>query len=384
MRSYREISLEDEDTGFAAYLVVEPSDRELSFGGMRIDTSVTREMVADLAKNMSLKLAVHGSPVGGAKAGVRMSPDDPRLPQFLHRFAQMCRELLTSTTILGKDMGAQQWMLDEIYHRLEMPQLGLARKRHPAADCPERLFELQGYIGNMTGKGVFWAIEQALGGRIEGARVLIQGFGVVGAGVACHLTQAGARLVGVSDREKAVLAPDGIGLQSLLDAKASNGLLAADKLPSSVVLAARDALLAQPADVLVLAAGSYLVDHDVAVRVQAPVVVEGANLALLPTARKLLHERSIRVVPDVVANSASAALVGHQIAAGNTLAAQPLWTDIEANIKRGAEVVERASKEFDIDSKSAFLRLMEAGTDALRPGARGTPFAADRRQSTGS
>ena len=384
MRSYREIAIEDDTTGFAAYLVVEPSDRALSFGGMRIDTSVTREMVADLARNMSLKLAVHGSPVGGAKAGVRMSPDDPRLKQCLRRFAEACRELLTSTTILGKDMGAQQWMLDEMYHQLEMPQLGLARRNHPKASCPERLFELEGYISNMTGKGVFWAIEQALGGRLRGARVLIQGFGVVGAGVAWHLTQAGARIVGVSDRDKAVLAPDGVDLETLQAARASNGVLDADKLPASLVMAARDELLTQPADVLVLAAGSYLVDRALAARVQASVVVEGANVALLAPARTLLHERSIRVVPDVVANSASAALVGHQIASGNTLAAQPLWTDIEANIKRSTDAVERMSKEFNIDSKSAFLRIMEAGPDALRSGAPGIPSAAERRQSTGS
>src|SRR5262245_35549989 len=106
-------------------------------------------MVADLAENMSLKLAVHGSPVGGAKAGLRASPDDPRLKGFLRRFALQCREVLTSNTILGKDMGAKQWMLDEVYGHLDMPQLGLVRRRHPGGQCPERLFELNGYVEDM-------------------------------------------------------------------------------------------------------------------------------------------------------------------------------------------------------------------------------------------
>src|SRR5881394_1320818 len=118
VRSYREIAVEDADSGFGGYLVVDSSEREISFGGTRIDLSVTREMVVDLAENMSSKLAGHGSPVGGAKAGLRASPDDPRLKQFLKRFAEECREVLTSTTILGKDMGAKQWMLDEIYQSL--------------------------------------------------------------------------------------------------------------------------------------------------------------------------------------------------------------------------------------------------------------------------
>ena len=384
MRSYREITVEDNDTGFAAYLVVDLSDRNLSFGGTRIDPSVTREMVAELAENMTMKLAVHGSPVGGAKAGLRASPDDPRLKQFLHRFAEECRELLTTTTILGKDMGAQQWMLDEVYRCLEMPQLGLARKHHPTAKCPERLFELDGYIQNMTGQGVFWAIEQVLGSALRGARVLIQGFGVVGAGVAWHLARVGARVVGVSDREKSLFAPNGFNVEALLAAKGGNGLLAADKLPASSVLAGRDELLAQPADVLVLAAGSYLVDGDVAASIQAPLVIEGANLALLPAARTLLHQRSVRVVPDVVANSASAAMVGHQIASGNTLTPRALWEEIEANIKYSTEAVERVSREFHLDSKSAFRQLMGSGPDALQPSTRGALSSRGGRQSYGA
>ena len=358
MRSYREIAVEDDESGFSAYLVVDSSDKDISFGGMRIDTCVTRDMVVDLAENMSLKLAGHGSPVGGAKAGLCASPGDPHLKQFLERFAEECRELLTSTTILGKDMGAKQWMLDEIYKSLDMPQLGVARKHRRTNNYPDRLFELDGYIENMTGKGVFWSIEQAMGGRLRGARVLIQGFGVVGSGVAWHLNRAGARIVGVSDRDKAILAPDGIEVAAVIAAKDENGLVDGDKLPASCSLGARDELLGQAADVLVLAAGSYVVDHDRAALVRAPLVVEAANLALMPAARDALHAKSVRVVPDVVANSASAALVGHQIASGNALSPTALWADIESNIRRCTDAVERVSNELDIDSKKAFRRIV--------------------------
>jgi glutamate dehydrogenase (NAD(P)+) len=319
-------------------------------------------MVVELADNMSMKLAVHGSPVGGAKAGLRASPDDPRLKQFLDRFAEECRELLSSTTILGKDMGAKQWMLDEIYKSLKMPQLGLARKNSRTTKCPERLCDLDGYIKHMTGKGVFWSIEQALNGALNGARVLIQGFGVVGSGVAWHLARRGASIVGVSDHDKAILNAEGIGLDTLMAAKDENGLLAEERLPLSCVITDRDDLLSQCADVLVLAAGSYVVDDDLAARIQTPLVIEAANLALMPGARNLLHANDVRVVPDVVANSSSAALVGHQIASGNTLCPQALWAEIEANIKRSTEAVYRVSKQLAVDSKTAFRHLMEAGS----------------------
>jgi glutamate dehydrogenase (NAD(P)+) len=358
LRGYREIAIEDRDGGFAGYLVVDSSDRELSFGGTRIDPSVTKEMVVDLAENMSLKLACHGSPVGGAKAGLRVSPDDPNLKRHLWRFAEACRDLLTSTTIIGKDMGAKQWMLDEIYSSLSMPQLGIAQRRFQT-HCPNRLCDLTGYITNMTGKGVFWAIEEALGGDVRGARVLIQGFGVVGFGVAYHLDVAGARIVGVSDRRKAVVNADRIALDVLMAAKGDDGLIAEEKLPETCLVIERDGLLTQPADVLVLAAGSYLVDGTTAAQIQAPVVVEAANMALLPDARLTLHEQAARVVPDVVANSASAALVGHQIATGNTREPRALWEEIEQNIKRSTAAVERVSRERGIDSKSAVRHVIQ-------------------------
>ena len=359
MRGYEEVAIEDEATGFGAYLVVEATEKPLSFGGTRVDLAVTRDVVVDLADNMALKLAGHGSPVGGAKAGLRVSPDDPRLKAFLLRFADECRELLTSTTILGKDMGAKQWMLDEVYASLGIPQLGLARRQCTSSTMPDHLSDLDGYIPHMTGQGVFWSIEQALGGDVHGARVLVQGFGVVGSGVAWHLARAGASVVGVSDREKAVVHSRGLDVAGLLAAKRDDGIVAPARLGKRCVVTGREDLLAASADVLVLAAGSYLVDGDLAARIRTPVVFEAANLALTPAARRVLHEHGARVVPDVVANSASAALVAHQIASGNTLLPRLLWAQIETNIKRGTEEVDRVSKELGIDSKAAFRHVVE-------------------------
>jgi glutamate dehydrogenase (NAD(P)+) len=362
VQTYRDIAVTVDSSGFQAYLVVELTDKDISFGGTRIDPSVTREMVVDLADNMSLKLAGHGSPVGGAKAGLRASPNDPRLKQFLRRFAEGCREQLTNSTILGKDMGAKQWMIDHIYASLQMPQLGIAQRNGRAATCPDRMGDLSGYIKNMTGQGTYWSIEQAAGGNLRGARVLIQGFGVVGAGVAWHLCQHGAVLVGVSDRDKAVVNEAGMALDILMAAKGDEGIIDSGKLPASWIIADRDSLLARRADILILAAGSYVVDADIAAHVQAPLVVEGANLALLPVARKVLHARAVHVIPDVVANSSSAAMVALQIASGNTIAPQVLWSGIEASIKRNTEAVQRLSRRLDIDSKSAFRGLIEIET----------------------
>jgi glutamate dehydrogenase (NAD(P)+) len=359
-----ELTLEDTRSGFLACLVVLDPDQPLSFGGMRIDPGTTLGMVRELADNMRLKLAGHGSPVGAAKAGLRASPRDPRLKARLAEFADECRELLTSRTIVGKDMGAKQWMIDEIYARLGIGQLDLARPRCGSAQRPKRLCDLEGYRPGMTGKGVMWSIEQALGGDVRDARVLIQGFGVVGSAVARYLSGAGAHVIGVSDRAKAVYGGEGLSLDGLIAATDESGLVREARLRCTV--GARDELLVREADVLVLAAGSYVVDVDVARRIHSPLVVEAANAAITDPAREALHRRGVRVVPDVVANSASAALVGHQIVAGNTRSPAELWALIERSIRSSTDEVERVSRRFDIDSKTAFRRAFDRAAQPAR------------------
>jgi glutamate dehydrogenase (NAD(P)+) len=352
-----ELTVEDAQNGFLACLVVLEPSRPLSFGGLRIDRATTPAMVRELAENMRLKLAGHNSPVGAAKAGMRASPGDPRLGEHLADFADHCRELLRSHTILGKDMGAKQWMIDEIYAELGMGQLDLARTPHGITRRPERLCDLSGYRPGMTGRGVAWSIEQALGNDVREARVLIQGFGVVGSAVARHLSSAGSRVIGVRDRCKAVYNDEELRLDELIAATNESGLVQEARLRCEV--GARDELLEHQADVLVLAAGSYVVDDDLAQRIRSPLVVEAANAALTESARARLHRRGVRVIPDVVANSASAALVGHQIAAGNTRSPTELWGLIEQSIRSNTDGVERLSRRYDIDSKAAFRRAFD-------------------------
>jgi glutamate dehydrogenase/leucine dehydrogenase len=129
-------------------------------------------------------------------------------------------------------------------------------------------------------------------------------------------------------------------------------------LPGRFVVLERDELLEQDADVLVLAANSYTVNENLAARIASPLVVEGANLALFTDARVRLCERSIRVVPDLIASSSSAALVGHQMAARNTLDPDAVWASIRMSIERNTEAAHVKSKELNINSREAFRRFV--------------------------
>lgn len=284
----------------------------LSFGGTRITEGVTRDEVVGLADAMHRKLAVHSVPVAGAKAGVRTSADEA--PEALAAFADEVRELLATRVVLGKDMGATNTLIDGLYASIGLPQLAPVQVRHPG--CPDKLRDLAGYRHRMTALGVRWSAEEAYG-ELAGARVAVQGWGVVGAGSAWRLARAGARVVAASDLD---------GMCTEVDV---DGALGPRVAPP-------EALFSVDCDLFVLAAASHTVGADAAEQIRARVVVEGSNFGLRPEAREVLSRRGIRVVPDVIASSSSAAMVCWQLATGNGLAEAELWARIEAAIRRAA------------------------------------------------
>lgn len=323
--------------GVTGWLVIDCLQNGLSFGGFRFSPSVTLGEVKNLAQTMTWKLASHGLPVGGAKAGLACRPDHPRMQQILADVAAAWRAPLTECAILGKDMGATDALLDDLYKSLGSPQLALAQ--HKRRSCPDRLRDLSGYVKHMTGRGASWAADQAVRG-LRGKRIAIQGAGLVGIGAALRMTDMGAIIVGLSDVNGAVHAPDGLPLEYLMG-MADNGsrALDLDRLPTGARRIARDELLEQQVDLLVLAAGSHVVSPELAETIAAPVLIEASNFGLTETANTVLHRRGITVVPDVIASSSSAAMVAYQVASGNALQPDELWHRIEHNIRGAVDSV---------------------------------------------
>jgi len=313
--------------GLLGWVSVASETRGLAFGGTRVSGDVTAEEVEALSWNMHRKLLPVGLPTGGAKAGLRVDPQDPLLLEKARAFGERARTLLTTSVVLGKDMGATNQVMEAIYAGAGVPQLFLAKARGDS--CPDRMGDLAGYRPHMTGLGVAWAARAARRGEMEGARVLVQGWGVVGRGSAVRLEEMGARVVGHSDVDGAR-----VGEQSL----------------------ERDALLGLEADVLILAAGTGSVGAALAETVSAHLVVEGANLALTADARKLLYERGVEVVPDCIASCSSASLVASQLATGNSGHPGEIWARIEAGIETSVREARALGVQEDIPLREAFLR----------------------------
>ena len=336
----RVIEVIEPSLGLEGYLAVDTVRNGIAFGGLRIDLSVTRSMITDLSRRMSLKLAPHGAPVGGAKAGLRGSPTDPRLARWLEVFAQRCSGELRNRTMLGKDMGATDGALATLYRRLDIPQL-------------------RGYRRHMTALGIAWSAGAVLANDVRGRRVLIQGFGAVGAGVAARLSRMGAVIVGVSDRQRGFYHADGLPCEALLRARTPDNELDRERCRFPHEVIPRDELVSADADLLVLAAGSYLVDRIVAARIRCPLVIEGANIGLKECAQAELHRRGVTVVPDVIANSTSAALVGHQLASGNALTRRAVWTRIRSAVESAVHRTLGHAERAGIPSHQAFNELFE-------------------------
>jgi glutamate dehydrogenase/leucine dehydrogenase len=143
----------------------------------------------------------------------------------------------------------------------------------------------------------------------------------------------------------------------LLGAQREGGRLDRGQL-SVYELAERDALFAIEADLLVLGAASHSVDEAQADRICARQVVEGANFGLTDAARSRLSARRVQVIPDVLANSSSAAMVARQMFAGNGLSDGVLWGRIEEAIQEAVRGSAQEAKATGETLRQAWVRLM--------------------------
>jgi glutamate dehydrogenase (NAD(P)+) len=153
------------------------------------------------------------------------------------------------------------------------------------------------------GKGVVEILDFAasgLGMSVSRARVAIQGFGNSGSAVAAYLSKRGATVVAISDRSGSVYNENGLDLAAVARQKAETGSVAGT--PGTQQLGPRD-VLELPCDILVPAATQMQITADNAPRIQARLIVEAANGPTTPEADRILRERGVHIVPDILASA---------------------------------------------------------------------------------
>lgn len=272
-------------------------------GGIRFHPAVTEDEVKALSIWMSLKAGIVDLPYGGGKGGIVC---DPREMSFreLERLSRGYVRAVSQLVGPTKDIPAPDvftnsqimaWMMDEYSRIREFDSPGFITGK-PIA--------LGGSHGRetATAKGVTICIREAAKRRgidIKGARVVVQGFGNAGSYLAKFMHDAGAKVIGISDAYGALHDPNGLDIDYLLDRRDSFGTVT--KLFSNTIT--NKELLELDCDILVPAAIENQITGANAHDIKAKIVVEAANGPTTLEATKILTERGILLVPDVLASA---------------------------------------------------------------------------------
>lgn len=272
-------------------------------GGVRFHPNVTEKEVKALSIWMSLKAGIVDLPYGGGKGGIIC---DPRQMSFreLERLSRGYVRAISQIVGPTKDIPAPDvftnsqimaWMMDE-YSRID-------EFNNPGFITGKPLV-LGGSHGreSATAKGVTICIHEALrrkGIKLEGARVVVQGFGNAGSFLSKFMHDAGAKVIGISDAYGGLHDPNGLDIDYLLDRRDSFGTVT--KLFKNTIT--NQELLELDCDILVPAAIENQITEDNANNIRASVIVEAANGPTTLEATKILSDRGILLVPDVLASA---------------------------------------------------------------------------------
>jgi len=309
--TYREISvqipvrLDNGDLVVAqGYRVQHNGARGPYKGGIRYHPAADLEEVRALASLMTWKTALLDVPFGGAKGGIAVDPtsmSDGELQRMTRRYANGIAHVIGPyRDIPAPDMNTNAqtmaWFMDAYS----------SRAGYTPAIVTGKPLSLGGQPGRepATGRGVVYILEAYAaehGIALPGLPVIVQGFGNVGSWAAREAVERGCLVVGVSDRFGGIYDERGLDVPALIEHATSGGKLldfAGDHREVS-----NEELLVSPCEVLIPAALDEQIHQDNAAQVQASVVIEAANYPTTPGADKILHDRGITVVPDILANA---------------------------------------------------------------------------------
>ena len=326
--------------------------------GTRIRPDLTLDEIKALGLFMTIKHCAADIPAGGAKGGVKADPaklSKRDMEQLVRAFVRNLQPRGAWADVPGADIGtgeqAMAWMLDEYEQITGM---------HSPAAINDKPPILGGSLGGeaATGRGVFITLKAAaedLQLDIAQSTAVVQGFGQVGTALAELLHSTGARILAVSDVFGGIHRAEGIDIPKLKKHVAQTGKV--DDFPGSAPVANAD-LFGLKCDIIVPAAVQSVIHKENAGAVQARLIVEGANGPVTTEADRILADKGVTVVPDVVANSGGATVCHFE----RTQGLSDQYWDLE-KVNRNLEV--RILKAY----RDAADTARDAGDVTLRLGA---------------
>jgi len=288
---------------FTGFRVQHNDTRGPAKGGIRYHPEVNLDETRALAAWMTLKAAVANIPYGGAKGAVICDPklmSQSELERLTRRYASEISILIgPESDIPAPDVGTNPQIMAWI-----MDTYSMAKGHSVPSVVTGKPIEIGGSKGRFeaTGRGCMISAKLAAkerGMNLDGATVVIQGFGNVGSVTAKLLAQESCNIIGISDSRGGVYNPKGLDPISLLNHKRETGSVIGFRNAETVTNAE---LLVLPCDILVPAAFEIQIVKANAANVRTKMIVEGANGPTTPEADKILHGNGVFVIPDVLAN----------------------------------------------------------------------------------
>ncbi|CAI8250244.1 MAG: NADP-specific glutamate dehydrogenase [Polaribacter sp. SA4-10] len=328
----------DAETEAEGWTVINSLRGGAAGGGTRMRKGLDQNEVMSLAKTMEVKFTVSGPAIGGAKSGINFDPNDPRKRGVLERWYKAVTPLLKHYYGTGGDLNVDAdkdvipitedcgvWHPQEgIFNghfkpseadkinRIGQLRLGVIKVIEDVQFSPD-LARKYTVADMLTGYGVAEAVKHyysIYGGKIEGKRAIVQGFGNVGSAAAYYLTKLGAKVVGIIDREGGVIRQEGFSMEemtALFLSKDGNKLVSENMISFDEI---NDQIWSLPAEIFVPAAASRLVSQDQVQKMidtGLEVISPGANV---PFADKEIFfgpimehtDKHISLLPDFISN----------------------------------------------------------------------------------
>jgi len=300
---FRHDNYSEVDTVFA-YRVQHVLSMGPTKGGIRYATDVNLGEVSALAMLMTWKCAIVGLPFGGAKGGVRIDPtilSKPEKQRITRRYTtEIINFIGPNKDIPAPDMGTDEqtmaWIMDTYSQQVGHSVPAVVTGKPPA---------LGGSVARReaTGRGLMSLLPIAayrIEMPIEGARVVVHGFGNVGQYAALAASEMGCKVVGISDVSGGVFDDSGLDIPEAMAWAAQHRTLEGYGPGDRV---GNDELLELDCDILVPAAIGGVITADNADRIKARIVMEGANGPTTGAADEILKGNDVLVVPDVLGNA---------------------------------------------------------------------------------
>jgi glutamate dehydrogenase (NAD(P)+) len=294
---------------FTGYRVQHSRVRGPGKGGIRYHPDVNLDEVRALASWMTWKCALIDVPFGGAKGGVCCNPkelSESDLRKITRRYISDLGDLIgPHTDIPAPDMYTNAQTMAWVYDTYALMHPG----RNNLPVVTGKPLDIGGSQGRTeaTARGCLIACQRALArgvvvglSSVSGARFVLQGFGNVGGIAARLLHEAGARIIAVSDSRRGIYREEGLDVEAVFAHKARTGSVAG---LSGTKPIRNEEIITLECDVLMPAALENQIRRDNASSVRAHLVCEAANGPTTPAADRILFERGIPVLPDILANS---------------------------------------------------------------------------------